>query len=206
MIWGQDGDKFIGKLSSIHTTQLEIEGEMEDRLVIEIEDLSGTREEPHLIFCSISNRKNSKWGRWRSYLYDLGFEPTSTEEVLGYCFEFDRVDFDFGGDYVSQDVPVPVRYIPNEEDAVREAKEMVGADSKSTGGVDSQDAKDKQVVLDTIDGLTYQEFLSKVTQNPEVTSNAELLSKLADPNQKLVERMVENGELQKSEDGTYTVV
>lgn len=212
--WHPPAPKFFGKITEISLRKTSFQDELQDRIVVEMEDLSGTREGPRLAFFGPSNRKNSKWGRWLTALRELGVEPDRTGEVIGLCFQFELQDWEFGGDFVATDVPVPVRLLPDEESAREEARQEarergleVPSEQPEEAPTEGQESGEevwfRDLVIDGLDGHTYEDFLETVTSDPDVASNPELLSRLADPDRRYVAELIEEGHLEKDEDGVY---
>ena len=198
----------VSGLDIIPTQRFNREGEQElmDTIVLQCDDLTGRFPDGTTQWFTPSNHPNSKWQKWLKVVKaKSGVKVRSSKDLVGRYFIAEFHQWEWGGGLPASRVLELVEELPGLEVAETKAREFGGGSTTSSTGATFDDLTDEQkVVIELIDGKTYEAFLTEAVTDARVSSNPALLTRLVDPQRLLVEAMIDLGYLNLTDDETYS--
>lgn len=202
-----DSQKMVGKVTGLSLVPCSIKIDdvetIEDRFVIEVDDLSGRRADPYTYRFKPSKHRNSKWQRWLAAARKTaGVHIESEDDIVGQYALFSFNTYEWGEQFSAENVPDIVQLFESEDDAIAYMDEngiwRAGADE------DGEQDYLRDLILLGIDGLQHDAFVTKVLLDPEyadVNANTEIRKQVISGDYFVP--FIQDGTLTIDENGAY---
>lgn len=192
-LFNEPTSEFIGKVVDLSIHDIpdpEDDAEFVERIVLAIDNLANDSDPRTWLFTK-SNHPQSKWARWRKKMYEeSGYMPTSAQDIIGLIAEWQEVELRWdnneGDDFVTQ-IPIPMRFFQNEEEARKEIAQQ-----------DEVNPEVRDILVDLVESpLTEGELMTSVVSSP-LTQHSDVLQDIATgfDNSRILSQLVAVGDLE----------